>query len=116
MTTLPASRAALGRAVVLLGGDVAALLHEAAPVVPEAVVQGQLVLQLLRLLHAGVRVLPLERCQPGAGQSQGSASKRSLELYKMVDCKSDFEEFRAECRSLAARPDRTFVREERGAE
>ena len=69
MSSLAGRRAGLLGHV--LGGDVAALLHEAAPVVPEAVVQGQLVLQLLRLLHAGVRVLPLERGQPGAGQSQG---------------------------------------------
>ena len=50
----------------LLGRDVRALLHQAAPVVPEAVVQRQLVLQLLRLLHTRVRVLPLERSQPAA--------------------------------------------------
>ena len=48
----------------LLGSDVASLLHEASPVVPEAVVESQLVLQLLRLLHARVRVLPFKGCQP----------------------------------------------------
>ena len=47
-----------------LGSDVAALLHEASPVVPEAVVESQLVLQLLWLLHARVRVLPFKRGQP----------------------------------------------------
>ena len=51
----------------LLGSDVASLLHEAAPVVPEAVVESQLVLQLLRLLHARVRVLPFKRSQPAIG-------------------------------------------------
>lgn len=50
----------------LLWRDVGALLHQAAPVVPEAVVQRQLVLQLLRLLHTRVRVLPLKRGQPAA--------------------------------------------------
>ena len=50
----------------LLGRAVGALLHQAAPVVPEAVVQRQLVLQLLRLLHTRVRVLPLKRGQPAA--------------------------------------------------
>ena len=48
----------------LLGSDVASLLHEASPVVPKAVVESQLVLQLLRLLHARVRVLPFKRSQP----------------------------------------------------
>ena len=53
-----------GHKCPLLGRDVASLLHEASPVVPEAVVESQLVLQLLRLLHARVRVLPFKRSQP----------------------------------------------------
>ena len=86
VTTLPASRAALGRAVVLLGGDVAALLHEAAPVVPEAVVEGQLVLQLLRLVFTGVRIVPLVRCQPGRTvRRAGCCSNRLFTRLESLD-------------------------------
>ena len=49
----------------ILGGDVRPLLHQGAPVVPEAVVESQFVLQFLGLVHARVGVLPLEGGKPG---------------------------------------------------
>ena len=46
-----------------LGGDVRALLHQRAPVVPEAVVESQLILQFLGFIHTRMRVLPLKWSQ-----------------------------------------------------
>ena len=43
----------------VLGGNIGALLHEGAPIVPETVVEREHVLKLLRLFDTGVRVLPL---------------------------------------------------------
>ena len=54
----------------LLGGDVAALLHEAADGEPHRVAERELVDEHLGLVVAGVRVVPLVGAEPGQDEKE----------------------------------------------
>ena len=52
---------------VIIRRNIRPLLHETAPIMPETVMKGENVLELLGLIHTRMRVLPLIRGQSEIG-------------------------------------------------